>query len=548
MSDLFVENSQKILITKALEEEFLGLESKVRPLNTQIDRVITHRQSEFIPQLINLKAHKSIAVRRKVALGLSKLKAQEYLESIKSWQIDESDRETWLNLASTIDKLERQVSSSSEETETSRILSVTEAINLVKKLIGEDIYTIEGEITEPKNYGSMFYLGLKDNQDIRLDCKIFAGHVSRLNFPLNEGLTVRATGKFTLSKSSRLSFDIQRMVLTGKGELLRNFQLLDEKLRLEGLYDPSNKKIIPQIPQNILLIASPNSAAIKDFTKVLSSRRTGINIFHLPIKTQGTGAELEILNQLENVNQICRENSIDTIVMTRGGGSKDDLFVFNSEKIVRAINNLNKPIIVAIGHEQDVTLAEKVADLRASTPSNAAELVSLSKLEILATVNYQLININNATQNRLASYQNFTNQQIQIISNNLKTQIDQTKQYTAAINNVVFSQIRSLKQEVNQLLNFAQITITNNFRTIKSELQYFRFVPLQVSQNINDYKRDFDLLKSQVELLDYKNILKRGYAIISQKGQIVENFDSFDINYKLKIEFSDGIREFEPKF
>ena len=127
--------------------------------------------------------------------------------------------------------------------------------------------------------------------------------------------------------------EVSAIQLTGQGELLRNLKLLEQKLAQEGLFDPARKRPIPKVPQKILLVASPHSAAVTDFVKVLASRRTGIEIFLLPIKTQGLGAEAVILEQLAKVNDLCEQLAIDTVVITRGGGSQDDLFVFNSEAV-----------------------------------------------------------------------------------------------------------------------------------------------------------------------------------------------------------------------
>ncbi|NJK71323.1 MAG: hypothetical protein HC932_03675 [Thermales bacterium] len=179
---------------------------------------------------------------------------------------------------------------------------------------------------------------------------------------------------------------------------------------------------------------------------MLNHRRGGLEIFHLPIKTQGRSAENEILNALGVTNKLVEENKIDTIVMTRGGGSKEDLIVFNSEKVVRALHGLSKPTIVAIGHERDVTLSELVADVRAATPSQAAEMVSQSSAEILQMIEKILLNCKSLTQARGKSYLGFceqiTNRMMMVLRMGLQEQrqtLNKADQYLRG----VFYQLRN---------------------------------------------------------------------------------------------------------
>ena len=298
MFDLFTQVIEKPLVSELLEgDNFLNKESKAKELTPQIDWIVTQRKIQYLDSLILLRNHKSIQVRRKTATALGLLGDSQLVQNLKEWQVHESDRQTWLILESSIDRILRR-KDGVVETITARIYSVAEAINQIKRQISEKTYTIEGEISEPKLNRQMYYFGLKDSSEIRLDCMAFVGRIVKMGFPLNEGLTVRIVGKFKLSKTSRIYVDVENIELTGEGELLRNLKMLEEKLQREGLFDQTRKRPIPKIPENILLLASPNSAAIDDFGKVLNQRIGGKTIYLLPIKTQGVGAEYEILESL----------------------------------------------------------------------------------------------------------------------------------------------------------------------------------------------------------------------------------------------------------
>lgn len=548
-------------LDRGAADDFLNIQNKAKEILGQVDWVITHRKIDYLQKLMVLRSHKSVAVRRKVAQGVGFLATKQDVEEIQKWQLAESDRETWLILQSTIDKIQRGVAGDNLE-KSVKILSVSEALLMIKKLIGEGEYILEGELAEVNLNKQMYYFGLKDNQEGRLECWAFAGVIVRSGFPLNEGLSVRVHGKFKLSsKSSRLYFDVQKVVLTGEGELLRNLKLLEEKLTREGLFSIERKRKIPKLPKNILLLASTNSAAFTDFTKVLGERRGGINIYYLPIKTQGVGAEYELLDKLGMANELTEKYAIDTVVLTRGGGSKEDLIVFNSEKVVRAVHGINRPTIVAIGHERDFSLVEMTADLRASTPTNAAQFVSASRSEILSqmdTFGHFLIRY---FLERKQQYILTTNRLLQISKELIHREIAESKRITQQAGNLVTSVIGqtilatqrlwqsvfiTTKNRVNMVLvklgGFQNIEISTTFRVheVKRQVSDVVYKVEDISkQNLQTFRREFELVSSQLFLHDPKNILQKGYAIVRQSGEIVERKMSLKKN-SLNIEFQDG--------
>jgi exodeoxyribonuclease VII large subunit len=368
----------------------------------------------------------------------------------------------------------------------------------------------------------MIYLDIKGTQDNTIRCRLLSLYLQQINFPLNEGLSVRVTGKFVINNKSSLVFEIKAIQLTGQGLLLRNLELLNAKLTSEGLFDPSRKRPINPIPSNILLIASNNSAALGDYTKVLSERRTGVNIYQLPIKTQGVGAEQEILAKLAQVNDLVNQYDIDTIVITRGGGSKDDLFVFNSEQVVRAIHGLSRPTIVAIGHEQDTTLAEKVADQRASTPSNAAELSSISNHQILSTNNHLLNQVHSFCLERVGRARQYQE------GNQLLVQrffFERVSYFRAVLNESGPAMIGLL----NHTSQYLDLTLE---RTINGLQQ-------RVTSNRDLINNSFDQLQS----LQPANILRYGYTLIRQNNQIISKSTKLNPSHPITIQFQDKVVE-----
>ncbi|MEI6728424.1 MAG: exodeoxyribonuclease VII large subunit [bacterium] len=566
MSDLFTLQDTKVdksldLQSSTSDDDFLSIRLKAKDLGEQIDWVTTHRKIDFLQALLKLKDHKSIQVRRKVATSCGLLGGDQILDNLKQWQLQEADRQTWLILDSAIDKIQRGVSGQHLE-KSVQILSVSEALSQVKRMIGEQMFTIEGELSEVRPVRQMYYFGLKDNQDSRLDCMAFVGKVVKSGFPLNEGLSVRATGKFRLGKNSKLYFEIDKIELTGQGQLLRNLKLLEEKLQSEGLFDPIRKRKVRKLPENILLLASSSSAALKDFTKVLNERIGGINIYLLPIKTQGVGAEYELLEKLQVANDLSIKYKIDTVVITRGGGSKDDLFVFNSEKVVRAIHALNRPSIVAIGHERDFSLAELAADLRASTPSNAAELVSLSRSQILAEIRGSENFFKSYFYQKKESYIRTSNQLFQLITYRIQNFIQTAKTTSKRTDSLVSGLVFSLKSETRQLWSKINFTLNNRLFATRQQLPKIKVlagsyifesekkqnlnqkllgqIQTLVTVNFEQIKSQFEVLYQKLALEDPKLILQKGYALIRQKGTVVETKKTFKADQKTEIEFWDG--------
>jgi exodeoxyribonuclease VII large subunit len=272
------------------------------------------------------------------------------------------------------------------QTPEEKVYTVTAITRLVKYTLEEMFPSIwvEGEVSNYIHHSSGHrYLSLKDdNATIRLTIWRSAGQY--LRFEPEDGMKIRAFGDITVyEKGGYYQLNARKLIPVGIGELEVAFRQLYEKLAREGLFDESRKKPLPEYPLKIGLVTSPTGAAIRDIINIAQRRNNSIQLILYPAQVQGDGAERSLIS---GIRYFARRDDIDIIIIGRGGGSIEDLWAFNSEALVRAIASAGKPIVTGIGHEIDTTLADLAADLRAPTPSAAAELVIWDKGAFLDSV------------------------------------------------------------------------------------------------------------------------------------------------------------------
>ncbi len=256
------------------------------------------------------------------------------------------------------------------------VLSVTALNNHIKSLMDGDgllaNVAVKGEISNYKLYPSgHHYFTLKDAES-SVRCVMFKGNASRLRFKPENGLGVTVVGRVTVfPRDGAYQLYCTELFPEGLGDLHVAFEQLKEKLAKEGLFDPAHKKPLPRYPETVALITSPAGAAVRDMLRILGRRWPMTKIVILPVRVQGAEAPPELVGAIRYANKYRVAN---LIITGRGGGSIEDLWAFNDERVARAIYESELPVISAVGHEPDVTIADFVADLRAATPSNAAEL------------------------------------------------------------------------------------------------------------------------------------------------------------------------------
>lgn len=252
--------------------------------------------------------------------------------------------------------------------------------NLVEGQMG--LQWVTGEISNcrPARSGHIYFT-LKD-EHAQISAVVWRLTAERLKFQLRDGMEVVAMGPVEVYPArGQYQLIIEQLVPKGVGALETALRQLREKLDREGLFDPKRKRPIPRIPRRIALITSPTGAAVKDMLQVITRRWPSVNVLLMPVRVQGDGAAEEIAYALRNVYRI---PDIDVVVTGRGGGSLEDLWAFNEEQVARAIADCPVPVVSAVGHEIDVSIADLVADVRALTPSEAGELVVPSREELSA--------------------------------------------------------------------------------------------------------------------------------------------------------------------
>jgi exodeoxyribonuclease VII, large subunit len=270
-------------------------------------------------------------------------------------------------------------------------ITVTALNRYIKQLLEQDDFlsavVVRGELSNFKAYPSgHLYFSLKDKES-SIRCVMFRSAATRLRFEPKHGMAVLIYGNVSaFPRDGQYQLYATHMVTDGAGDLHVAFEQLKEKLEREGLFDPVHKKPIPKFPKTVALITSEAGAAVRDMIRILGERFPSAQVKVLPVLVQGERAPAEIVGAIRYVN---RWQVADVIITGRGGGSLEDLWAFNDEQVARAIFESDIPLISAVGHEPDVTIADYVADLRASTPSNAAELAVPDRQELLSNLSRQ---------------------------------------------------------------------------------------------------------------------------------------------------------------
>lgn len=256
------------------------------------------------------------------------------------------------------------------------VLTVTQLNEYAKALLERDPLlrglSVRGEISGFKRHSSgHLYFSLKDD-DALIRCVMFRQNAQSLLLEPRDGMSVLASGAVSLySKDGQYQFYVRTMEEAGEGVLFRRFMMLKTRLEAQGLFDPSHKKPIPFLPKCIGVVTSPTGAALQDIINITKRRYPSMNLLIYPVKVQGDGAAEEIARAVSEMNRLALA---DVLIVGRGGGSLEDLWAFNEEVVARAIYESKIPVISAVGHETDFSIADFVADLRAPTPSAAAEL------------------------------------------------------------------------------------------------------------------------------------------------------------------------------
>lgn len=298
--------------------------------------------------------------------------------------------------------------------------TVSQAVAVLNQILETALPTVSvvGEIANFKiNQGKWVFFDLKDDESV-LNCFM---PLSMLRMELQDGMKVAVVARPNVTKWGRFSLTARTIRPIGEGSIKKAFELLKKKLVAEGLCDAARKRPLPELPQHIGVISSVDAAGYKDFIKIISARMGGLVIDVISTQVQGSGAADQIITAIRQFNEM--SNPPEVIAILRGGGSRDDLAVFDDEKLVRVAAASRIPIITGVGHEIDTTLIDLVADVRASTPSNAAELLVPDRRELIAEARGKLNRMLDALDRQLLSQrhqlEDLTNRMVLLVDKRL---------------------------------------------------------------------------------------------------------------------------------
>src|SRR3990172_9221989 len=288
-----------------------------------------------------------------------------------------------------------------------RVYSVTALTQEIKLNLERTFYNlwVAGEISNLKQPSSgHYYFTLKDDQS-QISAVLFRGSTRHLRFRPQDGMAVLVWGHVTVYEPrGAYQIRVERMEPRGKGSLQLAFEQLKDKLGKEGLFETSRKRPIPLLPQRLGIVTSPSGAALRDLCRILHRRFPNLEVLVYPAQVQGDLAAAEITKGIQVLNRLARDAAIDVLIVARGGGSLEDLWPFNEESVARAIATSAIPVMSAVGHEVDFTIADFVADVRAPTPSAAAELVTRNKSELQAGLQAMAQRLERAMRHRVEGF------------------------------------------------------------------------------------------------------------------------------------------------
>ena len=383
------------------------------------------------------------------------------------------------------------------------VLSVSQVTNFIKSLIeGEPMLRtvyLSGEISNLGRYSSGFYFSLKDSNSV-ISAVMFKYQAQRLRFEPKNGQKVLCVGRIEVYEPrGAYQFIIENMQPDGVGALNLAYEQLKEKLEKQGLFDQRYKKPIPKMPKTVGVITSPSGAAVQDIKNVLYRRYPRIDVVMCPVQVQGDLAPRQLIKAVKTLdeNKLC-----DVIIIGRGGGSIEDLWAFNNEELARTIFSCKIPVISAVGHQTDYTICDFVSDLRAPTPSAAAELAVSDIMEL-------------------------------------------RRHYVSVM--------KSATYKVNHKIGVYKLKITNSQRRAalhspeKQLKEYYSNISLAamraeraVQKNYDDTKTKLLRLADKAEELSPLAVLKRGYSIAEKDGKIITNSAQLKSGDKLTLTFRDG--------
>lgn len=359
---------------------------------------------------------------------------------------------------------------------------------------------IIGEISNLKYHASgHIYLTLKDESDV-LSCVMFKRSADLLPYKLENGMKVIAIGEVNYyEKNGQITLIVEAIIPQGEGVINIALEELKEKLKKKGYFDYKNKKVLPKFPEKVVVITSSTGAVIEDIKNVASRRNKNIEIVVCPVKVQGLNSENIVSNAIKYIN---KHNAGDVIIIARGGGSSEDLKAFNTEILANAVFKSNIPIVSAVGHETDTTICDMVSDVRASTPSEAAEIVFPLTVDMQNILNFYYEQLNKSVEDKVENY---------------RLRINHIKEFEIYNKSKFFVDINK-----------------KNIEIISKELEEL------VNKKAENNKSKMLINSAKLEKYNPISIINQGYVLAKKDKVIVESVKEINIDDMLYLGFKDG--------
>jgi len=434
-----------------------------------------------------------------------------------------------------------------------QVFSVSELTRRIRGLLEANFpgIWVEGEVSDLRMLSSgHMYFTLKD-ASAQLAAVLFRNVAAGVNFKLKDGLRVLAFGDISVyEKNGQYQIVVRQLVPKGIGALQLAFEELKQRLAKEGLFDAARKKPIPALPQRIGLVTSPTGAAIRDFLNIIGRRFPNVHIIIHPVRVQGEGAAREIAEAIDRFNALKEAGtlSVDVLIVTRGGGSLEDLWAFNEEIVARALARSKIPTISAVGHEIDFTIADFVADLRAPTPSAAAELVVKAKSEFAATLREHQkrlekdlrLRVGEARHRFMTLATSYVFRQPSELIRQYQQQVDdlrhRLKHATASALSGQRARLETAGEKFKLLSPQAQVS---NWKQ-RLEANSRRFDSAS-SRSLREIGHRLQQVSTRLELLSPKSTLDRGYSITRlADGRIVKTVKTVKTGDQVRTVVADG--------
>ncbi len=406
------------------------------------------------------------------------------------------------------------------------VMTVAEYLSVVNAqldVVGDAGIEIVGEVVEFRvSQGKWVNFDLKDEEEeAKISCFMM---VHQVRVPVEDGMRVRVIGSPKVyPRFGKFSLTVRDIQLEGEGALAKAYEALKLRLEKEGLFDVTRKRPIPRFPNSIGLITSSGAASYGDFLRILSNRFTDVDIVHVPVAVQGRDAVPDILNAFEYFERLSAEDRPDVLVLTRGGGSLEDLHAFNDEQVARAVFRSSIPVVVGVGHERDESLCDFVADVRASTPSNAGERVVPDRRELMRDIQ----------------------QTMDLVEQRMTSALSKDRRLVELQFGRVHHAVQAITQEIALLVERFQVGSDRYFRSLPLLRDDVFTIQTRIQTMIERHgartKESIERFTQLIRARDVRSLLKRGFAIArSPAGAILRSTKSLKDNDAISLELSDG--------